>query len=189
MNRMFATSALIVMLQAGTASAQVHKCQGADGKTVYSDSPCVGGKASVIEARPNSIDTAAMREAGAAAQARMDRSELLANPPTQCRFKAYKYGDKKGQALKEAATAECVDNMLASRRGAPTTTMAYQAWKDHFDQTSTDRRAIAAQGQADANTQRIIDANEASTRKLGRQIDDKKYTCRRDTFSKDVICK
>jgi hypothetical protein len=38
------TILLIGLLAVGAAHAQVHKCKGADGRTVYSDAPCPGGQ-------------------------------------------------------------------------------------------------------------------------------------------------
>lgn len=56
-------AAVYLMLAAGTASAQVHRCKGPDGKLAYSDAPCApqstGG---AIKLHENSLDTRQDRE-------------------------------------------------------------------------------------------------------------------------------
>jgi hypothetical protein len=72
MNRLFATALLAAGLLASTlASAQIYRCTGPDGRTVFSDTACAPGSPK-LEPRPNVVDTSGQRET----QLRMENQAL-----------------------------------------------------------------------------------------------------------------
>ena len=181
----------VIGMLATTSQAQVRKCQGPDGKVIYSDVVCADTKAkeTTVNTSANTLDHSGLRAQGERIRAQEDAAELASmKVPAQCKFKAYAYGDAKGQALKQQAELECMQNLQAAKQGRPQSTEAYQMWKDHFDQTSANRNAIAAQAKADNNTRQTTQA----IGDLGRKIDqagDRKLTCTRNSLNSDLNCK
>lgn len=190
---------LLALLLPLAVGAQVRKCQ-IDGKTVYSDSQC-GQQGAVVNTTANTVDSSGLR-----AQVQRDRDEaqqqretleqegqvarLTANPPVECRFKSYKYGDAKGKALADSAKAECIRNAVAKQQGKPTTNDAYTRWKDNYEQTAADRRAAVEQISAAENARRASDENRSAIRDVGREVGrkldqqaDRKLTCTADRYS------
>lgn len=179
------------------ASAQVRKCQGVDGKIVYSDVLCTDTRAkeSAVNTSANTIDHSGLRALARQQRESEELAALNANPPHECRFQAYKYGDEKGQVLRKQATQECIGNIVAVKSGKPASSVAYERWKDHYGQTSADRNAALARSAADSNTQRIIESQKASSRRLGNKIDEvgrnaaMEKTCKPDFSGTRLICK
>lgn len=176
------------------AFAQVHKCAGPGGKVILTDKPCAPADSlGVMVVRPNTLDTSEGHAANARQLDAIEASQIAANPPAQCRFKAFKYGDKQGQLLRDRATQECVQNIIAAKQGKPTSTEAYQMWRDHFNQTSNDRNAALARAAADQNARMIANSNQAAIEKVGRDVQnklDQPMTCKRSVLnSSELTCK
>jgi hypothetical protein len=180
---------LLVALLPLLASAQVRKCQDAAGNVSYRDVCPTAARETTISARPNSLDTSAMRADAQRLQDQQQLQNLMSNPPPQCRFKAFKYADAKGQALRQDATAECVQNILAAQRGEPPTLMAYQLWKDHYSQKSSERQALSNQISAAENARAVARSNENAVSDLGRRLENKTYTCTPNRLNPDFTCK
>jgi len=131
--------ALVVLVGAMSATqAQVVKCKGHNGQTIYSDTLCLGNKTGQeVNTKGSVIDSSYFR--GEAEKARMDRD--ISNPPLECQFKSYKHGDAKGKVLADNATRECIGNLTTKKNGQPISTVEYQMWKDHNDDTTAKRYA------------------------------------------------
>ena len=70
------------ILIASNAAAQVFKCEGADGKTTYSDQPCRdSGRTSTVNTRGNTVDTQHLRdEAARSRRARASAAQSAQQP-------------------------------------------------------------------------------------------------------------
>lgn len=124
------------------AQAQVIKCKGADGKTVYSDTACLGNSSSQsVNTTGGTIDTSSLRQGVQRERTDQEMTALMQNPPIECKFKSYKNGDEKGKVLADKAAKECVENLVAKRNGQPTSTADYQMWKDHNADSTAKRYA------------------------------------------------
>lgn len=186
---------LLALLLPLVAGAQVRKCQ-IDGKTVYSDSQC-GQQGAVVNTTANTVDSSGLR-----AQVQRDRDEaqqqretleqegqiarLTANPPKECRFKSYKYGDSKGKAMADSAKAECIRNAVAKQQGKPTTNDAYTRWKDNYEQTAADRRLAVEQISAAENARKSAASTRDAIREVGEKIDaqgGRKLTCTKEQYA------
>lgn len=150
--------------------AQVQRCT-IEGKVVYSDSLC-GQSGKAVNTSANTIDHSGLRKEAARQRDEAELAELTTNTPRECRFKFYRFGDGKGKILSENAKAECIKNIRAQKQGKPVSDEAYAKWKDHFDQTSANRRAAAGRAQASANAAAAASANQNAIRDLGRKLDD-----------------
>lgn len=130
-----------------SAAAQVVKCKGPGGKVIYSDAPCPDGdEGQKVNTQANVLDGSADRRAAERnriqATSNTETSEvnaLLQNPPLQCKFKSFKLSDSKGKILADNAKRECVQNILAERKGEPTSDRNYRLWRDHYDSERSSR--------------------------------------------------
>lgn len=78
-----ALGALVALAASGAAAAgDVHRCTSASGKVEFSDTPCgASRKAAVVDARPNSLDTSAVREQLLRIENKALRDEVAAGRP------------------------------------------------------------------------------------------------------------
>jgi hypothetical protein len=138
-----ASFALVHFIFGGPSVAQVQKCVGPDGKVTYSDRMCANtARASGVNTDANHADIGSRQQAQRI-QSRQDDERAAAlrqNPPTECKFAAYKNGDEKGKLLASNATEECLRNMDAKRTGQPTSQEAYNLWKDHHQMATAKRQ-------------------------------------------------
>ena len=117
------------------------------GKVIYSDVPCPdGAEGQKVNTQANVLDGASDRRdadrSGMQATSNTETSEvnaLLQNPPLQCKFKSFKLSDSKGKILADNAKRECVQNILAERKGEPTSDRNYRLWRDHYDSERSSR--------------------------------------------------
>lgn len=124
-----------------SAAAQVVKCKGPGGKVIYSDVPCPDGAAGQsVNTQANVLDASGERFQSARSkgleQAAADEQEvnmLMQSPPKECRFKHFALSDSKGKVLADNAKRECVQNMVAERRGGQTNDRHYRLWREHYD--------------------------------------------------------
>ena len=133
------------------AAAQVVKCKGPGGKVIYSDVPCPDGAAGQsVNTQANVLDASGERFQSARSkgleQAAADEQEvnmLMQSPPKECRFKHFALSDSKGKVLADNARRECVQNMVAERRGGQTNDRHYRLWREHYDSEMNSRNAAA----------------------------------------------
>lgn len=172
------------------AHAQVRKCVDTAGKTVYSDVVCADTRAkeTAIRTDQNSIDTSGLRAQGQRMQNAEAVNNLVANPPIECRFRSFSYGDPKGKALADNARRECVQNILAAQQGQPQSLTAYQMWKDHSGQEQSRRdAALARAATADAARQAREATEDAARANRNRPV--RELTCTRNSLNSDLHCK
>jgi hypothetical protein len=152
--------------------AQVQKCKGPDGKTIYSDTACQGNVSSqsVKTSGGGSTDSASLKKDNQRFAAEADAQQvdsLMQEPPTECKFRYFAIGDDKGKVLATNAKRECIENLLARKRGRQASTESYDKWKDHFDQVSSGRSAALSRAATDQLTnavrQNSIQANAPVT--------------------------
>ncbi|MFC4922991.1 DUF4124 domain-containing protein [Delftia deserti] len=135
----------------GHAHAQVTRCKGPNGQTIYSDRPCEdGSKGQSVNVDANTIDgeydrrDADKNRMNAAREARArEVDRMINNPPQECKFRHFAIGDSKGKELARLAKHECIENMFRERDGQPTSDRHYRTWNDHHNRTSNARQAIA----------------------------------------------
>lgn len=170
------------------AAGQVQKCK-INGQVVYSDSLC-GTSGQTIDTSANTIDSSGLRKEAQRQREEAELAEITANTPRECRFKFYRFGDSTGKALSDNAKRECIQNILAVKQGRPITKEAYNRWKDHFDQTSADRRSAADRASAATNAATIARSNRDAIDAVGRKLDDPlKCTSDRSVITSSVTCK
>lgn len=140
---------LLAMLLPLAVGAQIRKYQ-IDNKTIYNNSQ-YEQQNTVINTTANTIDSSGLREQAQRNRddarrqqetAAMDsqRASLAANPPAECRFKTFKNGDAKGRILSQKAQDECIQNIVNTQNGLPSSRDAYATWKDHHERVSAARR-------------------------------------------------
>ncbi len=171
---------LILLSMATGTNAQVRKCTGADGKVTYSDSLCASQatKEAAVNTTSNTVDARGLRQEAKAMRTDAAVQDALRRDSGQCKFSSYVYGDSKGKTLADAAKAECLDNIAAKASSRPTSTAAYEMWKDHSTQKSADRNASAARAQATANAQAIANSNRQAIDAVGQKLETKTYDCK-----------
>lgn len=130
-----------------SAAAQVVKCKGPGGKVIYSDVPCPDGaagqsvntQANVLDASGERLQSAISKGQEQAAADAQEVNMLMQSPPQECRFKHFALSDTKGKMLADNAKRECVQNILAERKGEPTSDRNYRLWRDHYDSERSSR--------------------------------------------------
>lgn len=136
--------------------AQLRKCVGADGKITYSDVVCASATTDTpIRVRDNTLDSSGFRQEMDTSRAASERNELMRATPKECKFQYYEYGDARGKILAENANNECIDNKLASKSGVPSSLVAYQLWRDNYDQVSSRKQTNAVRDSIDGATNAI----------------------------------
>jgi hypothetical protein len=130
--------ALCFAFLSSSCIAQVYKCAGSGGKTVYSDSPC-SATAEKINTAPSSGGFTGAKQVPVE-----DMPVNLDEAPTECKFGYYTYGDEKGKLLSDRAKAECMRNIQLKKagRGTEVSTEAYALWHDHHQIKSGQRNAV-----------------------------------------------
>jgi hypothetical protein len=91
---------LLWVLMAGTASASVYKCSGADGKIVFSDKPCEGMNSEPMELQYNTFEGAKGESDSAASKKKAARKTAPADE------KSKKVATKKTSAAAKKSTTE-----------------------------------------------------------------------------------
>ena len=148
--------AIGLTVAASGVSAQVNKCKDADGRVTYSDRPCVdGGTGERVNTQGNALDgsTDRLNAARNRVQAESDAesrevNSMMQSAPAQCTFKSFRFGDKKGTVLADNAKRECLKNLIAERKGEPSSDRDYRLWREHFDS----ERAARAQRSSNSRT-------------------------------------
>lgn len=135
----------LLIAMCAPALAQVNKCKGPGGKVIYSDAACdTPEKMQGVKITPNAVDASGDRRNAEDMRAKSEMEELRQNPPIQCRFSSYKYKDEKGKQLAFDAQQECLQNVIAERKGAPISDRKYQLWNDHHTLTTQKRNAAVS---------------------------------------------
>ncbi len=176
------------------AEAQVRKCIGPDGKVTYSDFICKSEtvREQSVRTDANALDHSGLRQEAASMRTNAAVDAAMQSESGQCKFKRFVLGDSLGKELSAAAKKECLDNVAAKVRGAPTSLVAYNRWKEHFSQESVNRNAIIARSEAKASADAIVRSNEEtkhSVDKLSRSVKDKSYTCRPNAIGSALDCR
>lgn len=152
--------------------AQVFKCKGSNGKVTYSDAACgMPDEMERVKTNQNTMDASGDRRNVETLRAKTemealqlrDSRELQAlqyNPPPQCKFKSYK--DARGKRLAEDATQECLQNVIAERRGSPPSDIKYRLWNDYQTLRAQMQAANAARAAASAAASAATAARNAS---------------------------
>ena len=114
-----------------------YKCVGADGVTVYSQTPC-SPTATRVNTSSSSGGFNAPKQSSSA-----DRPVDISNAPAECKFKYFTNGDEKGKILSDNAKAECMRNidLRKAGRGSEISKEAYSDWKDHNQMTNSARQS------------------------------------------------
>lgn len=176
---------LAAMLAASAASAQVLKCKGPNGQTVYSDRPCEDGSTGrEVSVNANTVDGSYDRQRAEVSRMRSldearerEVSRLYANPPSHCKFAYFAVGDNSGKELARQARRECVENIVAEREGRPTSMRHYQMWNDHHNRQN-------------ANRQKGMDRAAAMANKpMGSRSQPADYTCRPSVSGSTLECR
>ena len=157
MKKLFAYFLLPIALAclAAGASAQVVKCKGPGGKVIYSDVPCPDGaagqsvntQANVLDASGERLQSAISKGQEQAAADAQEVNMLMQSPPQECRFKHFALSDTKGKMLADNAKRECVQNMVAERRGGQTSDRRYRLWREHYDSERASRNQAVNRAQ------------------------------------------
>lgn len=132
----------------GNAHAQVNRCKGPNGQTVYSDKPCEdGSRGQSVNVQANTVDGEydrrdADRNASIAKRdaMNMEVNRMMQSPPPQCKFQYFSIGDKRGKELSDLAKRECLENMVKEREGQPPKDRYFRLWQDHHNRTSNERQ-------------------------------------------------
>lgn len=134
-----------LVLFAACAHAQVFKCKNSSGAMEYSDRPCANAKTINIDKEPEIAPPSGGRVDTPDARAlRMIEAERRRkNPPLECQFRAYAYGDNKGQLLAKKAQQECLQNIELKEQGrnSEVSMESYQMWKDNHQMMQSNRNA------------------------------------------------
>ena len=134
---------LIALFVASSAHAQVYKCKTAKGSTEYSDHPCAAVAEPVrIQAAPKDARVPG-DDPNARALRMLEASKRRQNPPPECKFSSYAYGDSKGKVLAQNAKEECLRNLdlKATGRSDEVSRESYSLWRDHHQLEQDDRNA------------------------------------------------
>lgn len=179
------------MLTAVNAQAQLRKCVAPNGKVTYSDVVCDSGStaATVRNADGNTVDTSGMRQQAEISQQRVDRTIAMQNPPSECRFRSYKFNDEKGKALADSAQRECIENLLATKQGKPTSKEAYTLWKDHHELTTATREAAHNRAVSTLNADNIARSNERAIQGAVKSAEQRELTCKPNLMRTALECK
>ncbi len=147
---------LALALCAGPAAAETtfYSCE-EDGARVMRSTPCRPSEQEKRRITANSLppiaparkapQTALGGIAGLALANPSDAPDNDATPP-ECRFRYYRFNDKRGAALAQRAKEECLQNIEARAKGRPSqqSLSAYQMWRDHYAITTQKRSAPSA---------------------------------------------
>ena len=180
---------LVCILVSGASHAQVRKCTGPDGKITYSDFVCAGGTKteSSVRTEANVIDSSGYRRDAQQMKEQESVDRAMQNESSKCKFEYLALGDDKGKALAAAAKQECLSNIRAKATGQPTSLEAYNFWKDHHTQKTTQRqRAVdraVAQDNANA-TRQAIENSQNSNNNFNRG-----FTCRKNVMGDALDCR
>ena len=192
MKKIIAIAMLLAAGCCGLAQAQVRKCTGPDGRVTYSDFVCGANtvRETGVNTNNNTLDASGMREDAQRSRSQDAVAQAQQQGAGRCRFSYFELGDSKGKALAADAKAECLSNLSAKALGQPTSLEAYDMWKDHSTQKSSERqnagnRASAA-ASAQANAQAIANATSAAISAAGRQNADKSFKCKKSLYEKFV---
>ena len=145
---------LLACLSTAT-TAQVVKCKGPGGKVIYSDVPCPDGaagqsvntQANVLDASGERLQSAISKGQEQAAADAQEVNMLMQSPPQECRFKHFALSDTKGKMLADNAKRECVQNLVAERRGGQTSDRHYRLWREHYDSERSSRNQAVNRAQ------------------------------------------
>jgi len=172
----------------------LRKCTGPDGKVTYSDVLCNSSSStgSIKNADGNSLDTSGFRREAQGLRAREEKalaedemSDAMRNTPAACKFSYHSVGDEKGKVLATNAKRECIENILAAKRGQSESMEHYSLWKDHYDQTSNRRQAALTRANSDANARATQQAIDSASRKA----ENKTFTCTPNGLGKAMDCR
>ena len=170
------------------AQAQVRKCTGPDGKVTYSDFLCGGRTASESSVRTdaNTIDSSGLREENQKYKSAQAVEQAMQQGASKCKFSYYAVGDSKGKELAAAAKQECLNNIAAKTSGLPTTLEAYNFWKDHSAQKSSDRQNALNRANAAANAQATANSTKSAIDAAARQ--NRPFKCKPSLYERALDC-
>ncbi|WP_310636017.1 DUF4124 domain-containing protein [Delftia acidovorans] len=173
-------AAIVFVLAAAstTSFAQVNRCKGPNGQTIYSDKPCEdGSRGQSVSVHANTVDGEydrrdADRNAVIAKRDAVNTevNRMMQSPPPQCKFQYFTVGDKRGKELSDLAKRECLENLIKEREGQPPKDRYFRLWQDHHNRTSNERQQ--------AMTRSTIIQNQAQS--IQRNMTPPSYKCRPD---------
>ena len=179
-HRVALRAAIVFSLAAAstTSFAQVNRCKGPNGQTIYSDRPCEdGSRGQSVSVHANTVDGEydrrdADRNAAIAKRDAVNTevNRMMLSPPPQCKFQYFTFGDKRGKELSDLAKRECIENMIKEREGLPPKDRYFRLWQDHHNRTSNERQQ--------AMTRSTIIQNQAQS--IQRNMPPPSYKCRPD---------
>lgn len=177
------------LLLGSSAQAQVRKCTGPDGKVTYSDFLCGGRTASEssVKTDANTIDSSGLREESQKNKSAQAVEQAIQQGASKCKFSYYAVGDSKGKELAAAAKQECLNNITAKATGQPTSLEAYNFWKDHSTQKSSDRQNAINRASAATNAQATANSTSAAIDAAARQ--NRSFKCKPSLFERALDCK
>jgi len=150
------TLTFILILSTQNVNSQVAKCKDSSGRIIYSDTICNGNQTrqnvytadvNVLNSdngpqqNENEVNSEYKNSGRQPSKYKIDNevSNLMENPPIECKFSYFTINDDKGHVLAANAKKECVRNIVAKKYGLQTSKEEYGMWKDHFDQLNARR--------------------------------------------------
>lgn len=174
-------TAVLILLTLSSAQAQLRKCTAPDGRVTYSDIVCNSASTTggIKNADGNTLDASGSRQLVEGARSEKQSKaakDIASNSLQNCKFSYHAINDEKGKQLAQSAKEECLRNNEAKLNGGATSLEHYGFWKDHYNQKSNERQALAAR--LDANS-RAVQQNSSSR---------KGFTCRPNMLGDALNC-
>lgn len=136
--------AVMAVFASTSAAAQVNKCKGPKGQTIYSDRACEDGSQSQnVDVHQNTMDGEYDRRDASKRRISQEVDSLMSSRSRECRFAYFSSNDSRGKELAMFAKRECMENMLKEREGLPPSNQHYRAWNDHHNRASNARQQAA----------------------------------------------
>lgn len=177
-----------------SASAQVRKCVGANGKVTYSDFICEANttKEQEVKTNANTIDGSAMRASAKSDKERSVADAAVSRGAKQCDFKRSSVGNEQGNALADAAKEECLANLAAAALGKPTKLDAKTAWVEYSTARRARMQAAMNSSIAAHNAYAAAMASQNTTNAINAASDranNKVYTCTPSGYNNTATCR
>ena len=170
-----------------SATAQVRKCTGADGRITFSDTVCAATttKETAVAVHNNVVDGSEMRSQAQANRVTAAGDQAIYEKGGLCKFSYLALGDDLGRALAAEAKKECLENLRAKATSQPTSNDAYTRWKDHSSQKQASRNAAINQAANTDNARAIAN----SINGVSNAINNKTYECKPNMTGSALNCR